>query len=110
MDCIFCKIANGEIPSKKVYEDEHTLAFYDLDPQAPVPVLVIPKEHMQSIEDEKSEVAAKHLFHAVRMVAKELELADGFRCVINTGRDGGQTVGHLHIHVLGKRSLKWPPG
>lgn len=113
-DCIFCKIAQGEIPSTKVYEDDLVLAFRDLDPQAPEHVLVIPKKHIASVMDfaeEDRELAAHILTVVVPKIARELGVADGgFRLVTNTGADGGQTVGHLHFHLLGGRSLSWPPG
>lgn len=113
-DCIFCKIAQGEIPSTKVYEDDLVLAFRDLDPQAPEHVLVIPKKHIASVMDfaeEDRELAAHILTVVVPKIARELGVADGgFRLVTNTGADGGQTVGHLHFHLLGGRSLTWPPG
>lgn len=110
-DCIFCKIANGEIPSNKVYEDETVLAFNDLDPQAPVHVLIIPKEHIASameITPENSGVVA-HVFEVAKKLAEELELSEGFRIVNNCGSDGGQTVQHLHFHLLGKKAMGWPP-
>jgi len=112
MDCVFCKIANGEIPSKKAYEDDKVLAFYDLDPQAPVHILIIPKEHIQSVEDITSQNSAivAHIFEVAAKLAKENNLTDGFRVVSNVGRDGGQSVPHLHFHLLGGRSMKWPPG
>lgn len=112
-DCIFCKIAAGEIPSNKVYEDERFFAFRDLAPTAPVHVLVIPKTHIASIvamtEAEEAEYM-QSFFVAVRKVA-ELEgvAKDGFRLVINTGENGGQTVQHLHAHIIGGKSLGWPP-
>lgn len=112
MDCIFCKIAQGEIPTNKVYEDDTVLAFYDLDPQAPVHILIIPKEHISSsaeITEENSAVVA-HIFEVAAKLAKEKGLDNGFRIVANTGDDGGQTVKHLHFHLLGGRSMKWPPG
>ena len=112
MDCIFCKIASGIIPSKKAYEDEKVLAFYDLDPQAPVHILIIPKEHITSaaeINEENSAIIA-HIFEAAAKIAKELKLENGFRIVTNCGEDGGQTVKHLHFHLLAGRSLAWPPG
>ena len=113
-DCIFCKIAQGEIPSTKVYEDDTVLAFRDLDPQAPEHVLIIPKKHLSSVLDfgaEDRELAAHILTTVVPQIARELGVADGgFRLVTNTGADGGQTVGHLHFHLLGGRSLSWPPG
>lgn len=112
MDCVFCKIANGEIPSKKAYEDDKVLAFYDLDPQAPVHILIIPKQHIQSVEDitpQNSAIVA-HIFEVAAKLAKENDLTDGFRVVSNVGKDGGQSVPHLHFHLLGGRSMKWPPG
>lgn len=112
MDCVFCKIAGGEIPCKKAYEDDKVLAFYDLDPQAPVHILIIPKEHIQSVEDITSENSAivAHVFEVAAKLAKENCLTDGFRIVSNVGKDGGQSVPHLHFHLLGGRSMKWPPG
>ncbi|MGX8701048.1 histidine triad nucleotide-binding protein [Clostridium sp. KNHs216] len=112
MDCVFCKIANGEIPSKKAYEDDRVLAFYDLDPQAPVHILIIPKEHIQSVEDitEKNSAIVAHIFEVAAKLAKENNLEKGFRVVSNVGKDGGQSVPHLHFHLLGGRSMKWPPG
>ena len=113
-DCIFCKIAHGEIPSTKVYEDDTVLAFRDLDPQAPEHVLIIPKKHLSSVLDfgaEDRELAAHILTDVVPALARTLGIdVSGFRLVTNTGADGGQTVGHLHFHLLGGRSLTWPPG
>lgn len=111
-DCLFCKIASGEIPSNKAYEDDKILAFYDLDPQAPVHVLVIPKKHMDSLDDTKPEDAEllSHIMLKIKEIAKSLGLENGYRVVINTGDDGGQTVKHLHVHILGKRKMTWPPG
>ena len=112
MDCIFCKIAAHQIPSKTVYEDDRVLAFYDLEPQAPTHVLIIPKEHIESaacITPENSAIVA-HIFEIAAKLAKDLDLKDGFRIVNNCGQDGGQTVQHLHFHLLGGRSMKWPPG
>ena len=111
-DCIFCRIAQGEIPCNKVYEDDKILAFYDLDPQAPVHVLVIPKKHIESINALEAEDFALvgHAFLKIKEIAAKLELENGYRVVINTGDDGGQTVHHMHIHVLGKRKMTWPPG
>ena len=113
-DCIFCKIAHGEIPSTKVYEDDTVLAFRDLDPQAPEHVLIIPKKHLSSVLDfgaEDRELAAHILTDVVPALARTLGIdAGGFLLVTNTGVDGGQTVGHLHFHLLGGRSLTWPPG
>ena len=112
MNCIFCKIANGEIPSNKAYEDDKVLAFYDLEPQAPVHILIIPKEHIESAKDITSENSAivAHIFEVASKLAKELNLENGFRLVNNCGEDGGQTVMHLHFHMLAGRSMKWPPG
>ena len=111
-DCIFCKIAKGDIPSNKVYEDDQILAFRDLDPQAPVHVLVIPKKHLDSLNAATEEDAAllSHILLKVKDIAASEGLENGYRTVINTGDDGGQTVKHLHVHILGKRSMKWPPG
>lgn len=111
-DCIFCKIANGEIPSNSVYEDDRILVFYDLDPQAPVHVLMIPKKHIASIDelDDQDLELAGYMLTKVKEVAKKLELENGYRVVINNGKDGLQTVPHLHLHILGKRTLTWPPG
>lgn len=112
MDCLFCKIACGEIPSNKVYEDEKVYAFYDIDPQAPIHFLVIPKEHIQSADciDENNSFIVAHVFEVIAKIAKELNLENGYRIVTNVGEDGGQSVKHLHFHVLAKRSLAWPPG
>lgn len=112
MDCIFCKIANGEIPSTKVYEDDKILAFKDLDPQAPVHILVIPKEHIKwayDLTEENSGVTA-HIFEKIPVIAKEQGLTDGFRVVNNCGESAGQTVHHIHFHLLGGRDFTWPPG
>ncbi len=110
-DCVFCKIAAGEIPSNKVFEDKEVVAFYDLDPQAPVHVLLIPKKHISSaleITAENSKVVA-HIFEAAAQLAEKLGLENGFRIVNNCGKDGMQTVQHLHFHLLGKRTMGWPP-
>jgi len=113
-DCIFCKIAGKEIPSTIVYEDEQVLAFRDLEPQAPQHVLVIPKKHVGSLlelEAEDKDLAAHILVDVLPRLARELGVAEsGFRVVANTGKEGGQTVQHLHFHLLGGRSLQWPPG
>ena len=112
MDCIFCKIVAGEIPSKKAYEDDKVLAFYDLEPQAPVHILIIPKEHISSINEICSENSAivGYIFEIASKLAKQLGLVNGYRIVSNCGEDGGQTVKHLHFHLLGGRSMQWPPG
>ena len=112
MDCLFCKIAAGEIPSKKAYEDEKVFVFYDIDPQAPVHILVIPKEHIQSVSQitpENQEIVG-HIFTVIAKLAQELNLKDGYRVVSNVGQQGGQSVPHLHFHLLGGRNLGWPPG
>jgi histidine triad (HIT) family protein len=109
---IFKRIIDKEIPAQLVYEDELSLAFHDVSPQAPVHILVIPKKEIPSIahlEDSDAGLMG-HLFTVVRKIAADQGLVDGFRTVINTGKDGGQTVNHLHIHLMGKRALGWPPG
>lgn len=109
-NCLFCRIASGEIPSSKVYEDEKVLAFHDIDPQAPVHVLVIPKQHFDSILDTDAEIVG-YMQTIVAKLAKELGIDEsGFRLVVNTGKDGQQSVKHLHMHILGGRSMQWPPG
>lgn len=112
MDCLFCKMVAGEIPVNKVYEDEQVLAFHDIDPQAPVHFLVIPKQHLDSPAAITGENAALvgHIFAVIAKLAGELGLENGYRVVTNCGADGGQSVQHLHFHVLAKRSLAWPPG
>ena len=110
-DCIFCKIAQKQIPSKIAYEDENVIAFYDQDHQAPVHVLVIPKEHIASameITPENSALIAEVL-EAILKIAQDLGLENGFRVVNNCGKDVMQTVQHLHFHLLGKRQMGWPP-
>ena len=108
MDCLFCKIVNGEIPSTKVYEDEYVYAFNDINPQAPVHVVVIPKEHIASSADEingeNSNVIAK-LFEAIPMVAKSAGITNGYRIVNNCGDDACQSVKHIHFHILGGKKL-----
>ena len=113
-DCIFCKIAAGEIPSQKVFEDDTVIAFKDLSPKAPVHVLIVPKKHIQSVakfQAEDKELAAHIFVDVVPKLAAELGVVEGgFRIVLNTGDDGGQTVNHLHVHLLGGRKMTWPPG
>lgn len=108
MDCLFCKIVSGEIPSKKVYEDETVYAFYDINPQAPVHVVVIPKMHVAACADEidasNSAVIAK-LFEAVPAIAKTAGITNGYRIVNNCGEDACQTVKHIHFHILGGKKL-----
>ena len=108
-DCIFCKIANKEIPSALVYEDEYTVAFNDLSPQAPTHILVIPKKHFESLNELDEEKIMSALFVAVKNVVKKLNIKE-YRTVINTGESAGQTVFHIHLHILAGRPLKWPPG
>ena len=112
-NCIFCKIVNGDIPSNKVYEDDKVYAFHDISPEAPTHFLVIPKDHITSaneINEQNSEIMA-HIFVVINKIVRELGINDtGYRIVNNCGKDGGQTVGHMHFHVLGGRNLQWPPG
>jgi histidine triad (HIT) family protein len=112
-DCVFCKIAQGEIPAKKIYEDGELLAFHDLNPQAPVHFLVIPRKHIPNVmelEEAEAPLLGRLLYRAQKLAA-ELGCAEGgARFVINCKADGGQTVDHLHCHVLGGRPLDWPPG
>lgn len=110
-DCLFCKIAAGEIPSSKVYEDDLCYAFYDIDPQAPTHFLVIPKAHIPSaaaVTGENSAVVG-HIFEVIAKVTKDLGI-ESFRVVSNIGEQAGQSVFHLHFHVLGGRDMTWPPG
>lgn len=111
-DCIFCKIASKDLPSKILFEDEMSLAFLDINPVAPTHVIVIPKIHIDSIDEMKEEhlllIGQIHL--TIKKVAKELGLSDGYRIINNCGALGGQTVNHLHFHILSGRQLQWPPG
>lgn len=107
--CIFCKIVNKEIPAEFLYEDEYTVAFNDLSPQAPVHVLVIPKKHFASLNELDDEKVMSALFKAVQNVTKKLNIKE-YRTVVNTGETAGQSVFHIHIHILAGRPLKWPPG
>jgi len=112
MPCLFCKIVAGEIPSKQVFADNLTYAFRDINPQAPTHVLVVPRKHIASLAE--VEVEDQDLIGYLHLVAARIAgsegLAKGFRTVINTGSDGGQTVDHLHVHLLGGRAMSWPPG
>lgn len=112
MSCIFCRIAAGEVPAQVVHGDEQAVAFRDINPQAPVHVLVIPREHIPSLAEVGEEHAGLlgHLLLLASRVAREEGLSGGYRLVVNSGRDGGQTVDHLHLHLLGGRGLGWPPG
>ncbi len=111
-DCLFCKIAAGEIPSTKVYEDEFVYAFEDIDPQAPFHAVIIPKEHITCADDinENNSYLVGKVFEAVAKIAKQENLENGYRVVNNCGVDGGQTVFHIHFHLLARRNLQWPPG
>lgn len=112
-DCIFCKIVDGSIPSTKVYEDEICVAFNDLDPQAPTHILVVPKQHIESLATTEANHQATlgHLLLSAAEIARERNFADaGYRVVINTNADGGQTVFHLHVHLLAGRRFVFPPG
>ncbi|MEO6952522.1 MAG: histidine triad nucleotide-binding protein [Polyangia bacterium] len=111
-DCLFCKIRDGQIPAKIVAENEHALAFRDVGPQAPTHVLVIPRKHLASLNDatraDAQLLGELHLL--AQKVARDEGLTGGYRCVINTGPDAGQSVFHIHLHLLGGRALAWPPG
>jgi histidine triad (HIT) family protein len=111
-DCIFCRIVRGEIPSKKVFEDENTYAFEDLDPQGPTHVLIVPKKHIAGLKEASAEDAELlgqcHL--AAAHIARERKIEHGYRTVLNVGPDSGQSVFHLHVHLIGGRKLAWPPG
>ena len=110
-DCLFCKIAAGQIPSNKLYEDDTLLAFYDIDPQAPVHFLVIPKAHIGSVSEVSGENSAvvAHIFEVIAQLARQLGL-ESYRVVSNVGEQAGQSVFHLHFHVLSGRDMTWPPG
>jgi histidine triad (HIT) family protein len=109
--CLFCRIARGEIPSTKVAETEDASAFRDIDPKAPTHILVIPRDHVASLADASDPAMLGSLMSLAASVARSEGLdSAGYRVVVNTGRDGGQTVDHLHLHVLGGRHMTWPPG
>lgn len=111
-DCLFCKIVSGEIPSTKIYEDEFVYAFADIEPQAPFHAIVIPKEHIcctNKINADNSHLIGK-VFEAIAKIAEKENLENGYRVVNNCGKDGGQTVHHIHFHLLARRNLQWPPG
>ncbi|MEA5047943.1 MAG: histidine triad nucleotide-binding protein [Eubacteriales bacterium] len=112
-DCIFCKIIAGEIPSKKVYEDDLVYSFADINPQAPAHILVVPKKHIPGVNDlsKEDEAIVGHAYGVIAKLVRELGIDEsGYRIVVNSGRDGQQSVPHLHFHVLGGRLLAWPPG
>ncbi|HEY0785129.1 MAG TPA: histidine triad nucleotide-binding protein [Acidobacteriaceae bacterium] len=112
MECIFCRIVEREIPAAMLYEDEQAIAFADIAPAAPTHFLVVPRQHLASLSETGRGDAflLGHLLAVAAELAAQRGLAQGFRIVINTGADGGQTVGHLHVHVLGGRPMHWPPG
>jgi histidine triad (HIT) family protein len=112
VDCIFCKIVSGQIPSKKVMEDGEVFAFHDIDPKAPVHILLIPKKHVTSMAhaDAGDEALLGRLLLAAAEAARTQGLDKGYRVAISTGPEGGQTVDHLHVHLLGGRQMHWPPG
>ncbi|MBZ5660436.1 MAG: histidine triad nucleotide-binding protein [Acidobacteriia bacterium] len=111
-DCLFCKIGRKEIPSKLVYEDAEIFAFEDIQPQAPVHILLCPRKHLVSLTDASAEDAAMlgKLQLVAAQIAKDRKLTDGYRTVFNNGRGAGQSVFHLHLHLLGGRDFRWPPG
>jgi histidine triad (HIT) family protein len=113
MDCLFCKIVGREVPASIVYEDERVIAFNDIKPQAPTHVLVVPKRHIESLNElqQDDDEIVGELIRRAAAIAKERGVsADGFRTVFNTNRDAGQTVFHIHVHLLGGRRMQWPPG
>lgn len=112
-DCIFCRVVKGEINADVIYKDDRAVAFRDINPQAPVHLLIIPREHLESLDDaaQRDESALGHLLRVAARVANEQGLSEGgYRTVINTGAGAGQSVFHLHLHVLGGRPMNWPPG
>jgi histidine triad (HIT) family protein len=112
-DCLFCKIIGGEVPAKIVHRDDHVVAFRDVNPQAPVHILVVPVRHVESVLDLQAadRDLVGRLYEIIARLARDLGVAEGgFRAVINTNRDAGQSVPHLHVHVLGGRQMAWPPG
>ena len=111
-DCLFCKIIAGTIPAKLVHQDDRAVAFRDINPQAPTHILIVPREHIASINDVGDEHAATvgHLHIVAKNLARSEQLTDGYRLVFNTGVNAGQTVHHIHLHLLGGRPLGWPPG
>ena len=112
MDCLFCKIVAGEVPSNKVYEDDLCYAFRGINPQAPTHILVVPKEHIASVDDidETNSSVVAHIFEVIAKLAREEGLDKGYRVVSNIGEQGQQSVKHLHFHIIGGRDMTWPPG
>jgi histidine triad (HIT) family protein len=112
MECLFCSMVRGEVPTKKVYEDEHTFAFEDIKPQAPTHVLIVPKKHIVGLKEAKSDdadIIGKCQLVAAQ-IARDRRIENGYRTVYNVGPGAGQSVFHLHLHLLGGRPLSWPPG
>lgn len=111
-DCIFCKLASGEIPTNKVYEDDMVMAFHDMDPQAPTHILVIPKAHIASASeiDESNSAVISHIFEVIAKIARDNGFENDFRVVNNCGARAGQTVHHLHFHLMSGREFTWPAG
>jgi len=111
-DCLFCRIIRGELPSRRVYEDEHTFAFEDANPQGPTHVLIVPKKHISGLKEatlEDAELIGRcHLVAA--HIARQHSIENGYRTVVNVGPRSGQSVFHLHVHLIGGRTLRWPPG
>jgi len=112
-DCIFCKIINGQLKSEIVYENDSVLAFKDIDPKAPVHILVLPKKHIQKISDlnQQNKSIVSEMVMAANEIAKKTDIANsGYRLILNCGHDAGQAVFHIHMHLLGGRKMGWPPG
>jgi histidine triad (HIT) family protein len=111
-DCLFCRIVQGTIPAKKVYEDEHTLAFEDINPQAPTHVLIVPRKHISGLKEAQAEDAELigRLHLAAAAIGRERGIEDGYRTVLNVGPKSGQSVFHMHVHLIGGRDMRWPPG
>lgn len=112
MDCLFCKIANGDIPANLIDQDDFIVAFDDINPQAPMHKIIIPKKHIATLNDlAPNDMIISHMVQAATRIAKQLKMAqDGYRIVMNCNAHGGQTVFHIHLHLLGGRHLHWPPG
>jgi len=112
VDCLFCKIVDGAIAARKLYEDDQVVAFHDIGPQAPVHFLVIPKKHIATLNDvgEEDKALLGHIVHTAQRLAREQGCEEGFRVVMNCNEQGGQSVYHIHMHVLGQRQMHWPPG
>jgi len=108
--CLFCRIVRGEIPAKIVHRDEHVVAFRDIDPKAPTHILVIPTEHVASLDEAQDATQVGRLMLAAAEIARSEGITGGYRTVVNTGAGAGQTVFHIHLHLLGGRKLTWPPG